>query len=147
VHIVDALFHVEGITQMRRFFVFFLLIWQVVLTHPGFAKPRMTVQLIGMSIASSGLYQDIYLILPDGSHAAARCWTMQPACGIDPFAPEKRVKKACFVQDPHIDATCYFRESYYATRKVNDITIYAANGGRIYHITGSWDSFQESALH
>lgn len=113
----------------------------------GFAKPKMTVELVAEShIDSNGLGQRIFILLPDGSHATAECWLeMHSSCGIDPFRPEKRIQKSCHSAREHI-ATCYVGETYYATRKGNDITIYAANGGRTYHITGSWDTFEDGYL-
>lgn len=118
-----------------------------VFATPGFAKPKMTVQLIAESFGSSGFSRNIFIVLPDGSHATAECWTrIQHVCDIDSFAPEKRIKKNCFSQREHIQATCYVGEAYYASRRMNDITIYSPNGERVYHITGSWYSFAEGYL-
>jgi hypothetical protein len=124
-----------------------LIVLPVLLLPIGaYAKPKMTVQLVAEGFDASGLIQAIYVVLPDGSHATANCATTQPTCGIDSFAPEKRVKTSCFSARESVDAFCYTKEFYSATRKVNDITIYAANGTRVYHITASWDSFKEGAL-
>ena len=108
----------------------------------GYAKPKMIVQLVAESIDSSALFQSIFVVLPDGSHAVAGCRTLEGSCGIDSFRPEKRIAKGCHSKEEPI-ATCYAGETYYATRKGNYITIYAANGARVYHITGSWDSFED----
>jgi TPR repeat protein len=129
---------------VNRFVACCLLTFSVVTS--GFAKPRMAVQLAAQASDTSGIFQDIFVVLPDGTHATAQCWTMHPGCGIDSFAPEKRIGRNCFSKQKRIQAICYVGESYYATRRVNDVTIYAANGERVYHIVGSWDSFEEGYL-
>jgi hypothetical protein len=130
---------------MKRLWILIVLV-AVFVPVGGFAKPKMTVQLVADFVNVQGLRQNIFIVLPDGSHATAECWTMHPDCGIDSFTPEKRIKKPCVSKDRSFQANCYASESYYATRKVNDITIYAANGARVYHITGSWDSFEDGTV-
>jgi TPR repeat protein len=132
---------------MERFLKCCLFALPFAIATRGLAKPKITVQLAAESFDSSGLFEKIFIVLPDGSHATAECWTgVQRSCVIDSFAPEKRIKKDCFSQREHIQATCYVGQAYYASRKVNDITIYSPNGERVYHIIGSWSSFEEGYL-
>jgi hypothetical protein len=128
---------------MKRAALLFLVL-AVGLPANGYAKPKITIQLVAESyIGSSGLGQRVFIVLPDGSHATAECWLgLHSSCGVDSFRPEKRVTKSCHSAQEPI-ATCYVGEVYYATRKGNDLTIYAANGKRVYHVTGSWDSFED----
>lgn len=128
--------------------IFLIVLLAVGLPISGYAKPKMVVQLVAESTDSSALGERIFIVLPDGSHATAECWLgMHSSCGIDAFRPEKRITKSCHSASSQLAADCYVGETYYATRKGNDITIYAANGERIYHITGSWDSFEDYPSH
>jgi hypothetical protein len=106
--------------------------------------PKMVVQLYAQ-VVSSGITQsvDVYVVLPDGSRAVGHCfWSMGGSpCVVDPFAPEKRVVQNCIPPDRQFQAQCITSEIYYADRKINDLTLYAANGKVTYHITGSWTEF------
>jgi hypothetical protein len=102
---------------------------------PVYAKPK-----IGQDVVRQGpdmTFVDIFLILPDGTHARAQCmWFggIRP-CLIDAFQAEKRIVEPCEVNGP---TRCFRNEVYYADRRSNDLTIYAANGKQEYHIIGSW---------
>lgn len=110
-------------------------------------KPKMIVQLQAQSIGAGGLITDVYLILEDGSYAKATCLMgIGRPCQLDPFRPEKRSIVNCLPPDNSFQAMCFQRESYYADRKVNDITIYAANGPVSFHIVGPWQPFHAGEL-
>jgi hypothetical protein len=103
----------------------------------------MTVQLVAQNVAEDHGVEmaDVYLVLPDGSHAFGHCITiLGPPCVVESFAPEKRVTQACTGQSGgnHMPAICFWKELYSADRRGNDITLYGANGAVTYHITGSW---------
>lgn len=130
--------------MVKVYLSFLLLLPSVV-----FAKPKMTVKLVAEDISTVGTMAiiNVYVVLPDGTHASGHCTTTGPRqCIIDPFAPEKRVATSCSSSALHIQARCFSSEVYFADRRINDLTIHAANGAVTFHIDGTWDSFQPSNI-
>lgn len=91
------------------------------------------------------VWRTAFLILPDGSHAEARCLEyvggLSNSCRIEPFAAEKRVKVPCDLLKSDENkkyVNCYGSESYEAERKGNDIILHTVNGKVTYHIVGPW---------
>lgn len=89
--------------------------------RPAYAKPKpsMRVTLAAHNLdgyGTVGVY-GVYVVLPDGSHAAATCSTTGPTdCGLEPFAPERRKSFDCYDIASHIQATCETDEVYGADR-------------------------------
>jgi hypothetical protein len=100
---------------------------------PAPAKPKMIVQYLAEATSTLQAFTrtDVWLILPDGSHAKGTCLQ---SCTVEPPRLEKRVLFDC----PGIAPKCIKDEWYYADRKGNDITIHTPTGSAVFHITGTW---------
>ena len=107
-------------------------------------KPKTMVQVYGMSFSTPTpgiMSYTALLILPDGSHATASCFTGPgtPPCTIEPFRAEKRVKVPCdLLKSDAKGVVCYQSEWYESERRNNDMTLRTGNGKVTYHIDGSW---------
>ncbi|MGA7886471.1 MAG: hypothetical protein WCA44_12070 [Acidobacteriaceae bacterium] len=102
--------------------------------------PVIIVQAVARDVDSSGIFEDLYLILPDGSHAIAQCDNLKRECGVESWAPEKRKETKCHSEAvPY--AWCFAPEAFRASRRNNDLWIGGPNGVFHYTVTGSWDGF------
>jgi hypothetical protein len=106
-------------------------------------KPKMVVQVYAVDWHFESLIEivDAYLILPDGTHVHGTCMSgFDSPCVPESFTPEKRSPAACSKTEGKPNAQhCVYQENYYADRKGNDLTLYAANGKVTFHIVSSWD--------
>ncbi len=112
-------------------------------------KNLMLVQLYGesMTFPNKNLASyEVFLIMPDGTHVRAICLSpvSSPSASchaIEPSTIERRVKVACDEirkENRPMGLSCFRSESYWAERKINDITLGAANGSVTYHVISSW---------
>ena len=107
-------------------------------------KPKMVVQMAAYDYTWNPAFAaetiDAYFILPDGTHVHGTCISDsmdKPRCEPESWTPEKRNPAQC--QETGKNAKrCTYQETYYAERKVNDLTIWAANGKIVYHLKDSW---------
>jgi Protein of unknown function (DUF3761) len=112
------------------------------------AKPRTVVQLVATTTDPSGFIQSLFLILPDGSHAEVECNTINCGMGLESFHPEKRKTFDCLRDGSTYSQThCLTSpESFYSDRKGNDLTIYGGSGGKVYHISGTWEELDPGTI-
>lgn len=105
-------------------------------------KPKMIVELHALDYWFSGILEnvDAYLILPDGTHLHGICFKgleTEP-CIPESFKPERRALDVCAETADKKKEHCAYQENYYADRKGNELTLYAANGKVTYKIVSSW---------
>lgn len=117
----------------------------IMLCYPAKAakKPKMVVELYALDWQFESMVEtvDAYLILPDGTHVQGMCADAlgDHPCNPESFHPEKRLPAACTrATDKKNAQHCIYQENYYADRKGNDLTLYAANGKVTFHIVSSW---------
>jgi len=108
-------------------------------------KQKMNVEMVAYDVQVDGSplflhHVDAYFVFPDGTRIHGTCMSgigSDVSCEPESWTPEKRTANQCQVTNKD-SKRCTYQERYYAERKLNDLTIWAANGRIVYHLKDSW---------